>query len=92
MSIRYDPKSRDFIADTSPRYFASLDREVHDRDPSLGHTMAAGPDLLAAAKASLLVLCALLSERGKAMHPNMVKDVEFAIEANRVAIAKATAP
>jgi hypothetical protein len=39
-------------------------------------------------KASLMVLCAIRD--AQSWHENMLKDIDFAIEANRAAIAKAT--
>lgn len=50
--------------------------------------IAAAPDGHEANKVSLMVLCAL--EKANDWHPNMAKDIAFAIEANRAAIAKAT--
>ena len=63
-----------------------------DNDVGLGvddaHLIAAAPDSHEANKVSLLVLCAL--EKANDWHPNMAKDIAFAIEANRTALAKAT--
>jgi len=50
--------------------------------------IAAAPEQHEANKTSLCVLCALLDAND--WHPNMRKDIEFAIAANRAAIAKAT--
>lgn len=60
----------------------------HARVRSAANAMAAAPEMHEANKASLMVLCAL--ERANDWHPNMQKDIAFAIEANRAAIAKAT--
>lgn len=50
--------------------------------------IAAAPDSHEANKASLTVLCAI--RNAHTWHENMLKDIDFAIEANRAAIAKAT--
>jgi hypothetical protein len=50
--------------------------------------IASAPESHEANKLALMVLCAL--EKANDWHPNMQKDIAFAIEANRAAIAKAT--
>ena len=51
------------------------------------HTPA--PEQHEANKVSLMVLCAI-ADLDLPIHPTMQRDIQFAIEANRAAIAKAT--
>lgn len=59
----------------------------HARRNADARLIAAAPDGHEANKAALMVLCAL--ERANDWHPNTEKDIAFAIEACRAAIAKA---
>ena len=52
--------------------------------------VAAAPDCHEAAKASLTVLCAIRD--AQSWSANMLKDIDFAIEACRVAVAKVSTP
>jgi len=51
--------------------------------------IAVAPDAHEANKSALMVLCAL--EKANDWHPNMEKDIAFAIEACRAAMSKAAA-
>lgn len=61
--------------------------EDDDEDMANARLIAAAPAMLEANKVSLMALCMLLEHVRNA---NAVKDIEFAIEANRAAIARAT--
>jgi hypothetical protein len=58
--------------------------------PCYTHAQPAPVDKREAAKVSLCVLCAVLD--ANEWHPNMRKDIQFAIDANRAALQCAQAP
>lgn len=94
--LRYDPDGEIFLTDNG-NVVGTITKELHDRDPSLGAKMAAGPELVEALTLAEISLGCFAEMRefekwtdaysGTQIDPN---GVHAALGAVRVALAKAT--